>query len=145
MNLPQQQTFFDDVGEFHEKFGLPVSNGDLKTTRFWCLPMSDAEAKFRVQFLEEELQELRIALFKGDLPGQVDALADLVWVALGTAHYLGAPFNEAWAEVRRANMEKERKATDPDKPYRNIGTVIKPIGWRPPEIERILREHNARS
>lgn len=130
-------TFFDDVGEFHRKFRLPVTDVFVK-----CGEMTKSEEDFRLKFLDEEMEELRLAIVERNVAKQLDALVDIAWVAMGTAHYLGAPFNEAWAEVRRANMEKVRMNVDPDKPYRNIGAVVKPVGWRPPDIDGVIKKHN---
>jgi len=130
-------TFFDDVATFHEKFGLPVTDdGEV------CGAMSPEHERYRIGFLEEELQEFKDACRSGNLAEQVDALVDLAWVAMGTAHYLGAPFNEAWKEVVRANMAKTRVANDPNKPYRAPGAVVKPPGWQPPDIEGMIHRHN---
>jgi predicted HAD superfamily Cof-like phosphohydrolase len=134
----RQPTFFDDVGRFHRKFDLPVAG--LAT----CVPMTKENEAYRIRFLQEELDEFKDACAAGDLPEMVDALVDLAWVAMGTAHYLGAPFNEAWAEVVRANLEKIRVANDPNKPYRAPGAVVKPQGWAPPRIGEVIDEHNVR-
>lgn len=129
-------TFFDDVGAFHEKFGLPVAGGDI------CQPMGREDEDYRIKFLEEELSEFKLACRAGNVPDMLDALVDLAWVAMGTAHYLGAPFGEAWAEVARANMEKVRVENDPNKPYRRPGAVVKPPGWAPPDIAGVVARHN---
>lgn len=127
-------SMFRDVGVFHEKFGLPVA-GEFPPT------VLDPEAfMFRYQFLQEELHELLGAHRAGDLAGVADALADLVYVALGTAHFYGIPFDDVFAEVQRANMSKER-AADVSDPRSKRGSgldVVKPEGWTPPDIRAVL-------
>lgn len=127
---------YRDVAEFHRKFGLPTAGPGVvpKLT-------APSVSLFRTQFLEEELRELRTALDFDDLAGAADALVDLVYVALGTAHLLGLDFPAHWAEVQRANLAKER-ATSADDPRSKRGhhlDVVKPEGWLPPDHAAILR------
>lgn len=71
---------FQDVLEFHRKYGQPHG------TRPQLLTPQAFE--FRHKFLDEELQEFHEAKH---LVGQLDALMDLVYVAIGTALYVGCP------------------------------------------------------
>ena len=122
---------FDSVGRFHSKFGLPVATpGSVPRI------VDDSTFLFRYQFLQEELQELLRAHRAGDLAEVADALVDLVYVALGTAHMYGVPFDEVFAEVQRANMSKERASGDGDgRSKRGSGLdVVKPEGWTPPDV-----------
>lgn len=95
---------------------------------------------YRLKFLEEELDELRKAINERDLADVADALADIVWVALGTAHYFGLPFDHVWAEVRRANMDKVRvpRGNDPTQKNWRVDVITKPAGWQPPDITKVL-------
>ena len=101
---------FDDVGNFHEKFKLervpPVN--DYKTARPSPHHISRELQDFRLKFLHEELNELKDGYVEQDLAKIADALVDLVYVALGTAHLHGLPWPALWREVQRANMTKER-------------------------------------
>lgn len=147
-------TNFEDVGLFHEKFNLTHALIIVKP-----MLIHDELAQFRLRFLEEEMQELREGYATNDLAQIADALVDLVYVALGTAHLHGLPWNALWAEVQRANMTKER--CEINHPYEagfsgamcceqpehkhskrgNINDVIKPPGWRPPSIHNVLLAH----
>jgi predicted HAD superfamily Cof-like phosphohydrolase len=128
-------SFFQDVGDFHEKMGLPVTG---KTP---MRMLAHADFRFRTNFLFEELREFCEAYAENDLAKATDALVDLVYVAIGTAHLMGVPFDQAWAEVQRANMEKRRwREGDPIKP-RNLNVsleTVKPDGWKPPDIRAVL-------
>ena len=108
--------FFKDVGDFHAKFGLDHVMCNREETCASPGPdprqISAELREFRLIFLEEELNELRQAYADQDLPGIADALVDLVYVALGTAHLHGFPFDELWAVVQEANMAKERCLID---------------------------------
>jgi predicted HAD superfamily Cof-like phosphohydrolase len=109
---------------------------------------SDDIVRYRINFLKEELDELIEACEGGELAEAADALADLCWVALGTAHHFGLPFDKVWEEVRRSNMEKRRwHDGDPVKPrakhLSNMSPeIVKPKGWRPPDIDAVL-DHEA--
>jgi len=132
-------SYFEDVGSFHERFGLPVADAGTP-----CRPMGAEDEAYRINFISEEFEELKLACRAGDVSEMLDALVDLVYVALGTAHYMGAPFDKAWAEVQRANMAKVRVENDLNKPYRRPGAVVKPPGWEPPDVAGVITRHNAR-
>lgn len=155
------QSNFRDVGDFHAKFSLPTS-GD---TAPQGLP-ADVLA-FRVGFMIEELAEfcedtglgsvseelkkiiagLRSGRHKPsaggtDLVHALDALVDLNYVSLGTAHMMGLPFDAAWDEVQRANMAKERAsgAGDTRSTRGHSLDVVKPEGWAPPNHEPAITD-----
>lgn len=130
-------TNFEDVGAFHSKFGLHNVNDAGSGPTF---AMNSYELmEFRRKFLHEELEEFETGLEEGDIAQVADALVDLVYVALGTAHLLGLPWEELWADVQRANMSKERAAGDGSNSKRGSSfDVIKPEGWVPPKTVEIL-------
>ena len=129
-------TFHDDVGEFHEKFDLPRSEDGGQPTH-----LDRSALAFRVGFMLEELCEFNRAASQDDLAGMLDALVDLIYVASGTAHLMRLPLNEAWAEVHRANLAKER---GPTATRGHALDVRKPPGWVAPDLDRIIREHLTR-
>lgn len=116
-------SMFDDVAEFN-KVILGLEPGEPA--------MLDRDASLgRVAFMMEELVEYIQAYRDGDIVGTADALADLVYVALGTAYQMGLPFNDIWAAVHRANMDKK-----PGMTKRGLTRdAIKPVGWVGPESE----------
>lgn len=128
-------TNFSDVGKFHEKFGLDNTTFRDVGPREW-----DSELmNFRADFLKEELDEFTDAAADQDIAGVADALIDLVYVAMGTAHLLGLPWEALWTEVQRANMDKQRAAVDGSDSKRGSAfDVVKPEGWRSPDIAKIL-------
>lgn len=126
---------FDDVGDFHEKFGLPnvTHRGD------GVREVPDELLKFRIGFLEEELDEFKTAAAEGDLARMFDALIDLVYVAHGTAHIYGFPWHAGWAAVHRANMRKVRAKTDGSDSVRGSAyDVVKPADWASPDLNEVL-------
>ncbi|MCA1806347.1 MAG: nucleoside triphosphate pyrophosphohydrolase family protein [Actinobacteria bacterium] len=132
------QSNFDDVGDFHRKF-------ELSTFPDNCAPnlLNEDLFEFRLRFLEEELQEFKDGYKAGNLAEVADALIDLVYVAMGTAHFMGLPWQELWEEVQRANMTKERASSVESSKRHHHFDVIKPPGWTPPDIEGVLARWQA--
>lgn len=151
---------FDDVGNFHEKFDLPTSFDleDEPGPREYDRGLM----KFRARFLLEELQEFLEAagleigwnsvqqkftvLDWGPRPideaKMFDALLDLTYVAMGTAHMRGYPWQEGWRRVQEANMTKIRAQKDGSDSLRGSAfDVVKPEGFIPPDIEGLLRDY----
>lgn len=101
------------------------------------IPTGDVQ-NLRYNLMVEEFQEFVGAWCSSDLVGIADALADLIYVAIGCAGAYGIPLAKVFAEVHRSNLAK----LGPDgKPVvREDGKIIKPEGWQKPDIARILRE-----
>lgn len=123
---------FLDVGTFHRKFDLPHAHDGKPRL------ISVEEREFRLKFLFEEFEELVKAYEAEDLPAIADALIDLVYVALGTAHYHQLPWERLFAEVQRANLSKERAVHVGQSKRGSTLDVVKPEGWRPPNILEVL-------
>jgi len=116
-------SMFEDVGKFHRQ----VLN---QHDRAPCM-LDMATMRARMLFLNEEVNELREAALLDDIVGAADALADLVYVALGTAYLMGLPFDSIWAAVQKANMAKQ-----PGMTKRGMANdAVKPEGWVGPEAE----------
>lgn len=138
-----------DVEEFHEKFGL-LYDGKPRV-------LSGELGDFRAKFLAEELSEYtdsqmvaRILILepKPDcaelthhLELQLDALVDLVYVALGNAHLQGFDFREAWRRVHAANMAKVRATKPSDSKRGTTFDVVKPPGWEAPNHKDLVEDH----
>jgi predicted HAD superfamily Cof-like phosphohydrolase len=119
-----------DVYELHAKFGF------TRSVKPRNLPVDDMLGRYR--FLLEEVTEFKEAVEAGDMAKMFDALLDIVYVAKGTAIQLGFPWSDGWDEVQRANMAKE---VSPVKSNRGGHDLLKPPGWKPPDIEGILADH----
>ncbi len=122
-----ENKMFKDVQEMHKKFGLegPIAPNFL----------SEEEREFRIIAMEEELEEFIEA---ETLIDSIDALVDLAVFALGTAERMGFNWDAHWAEVMRANMQKEL-AGDASKSKRGFRRdLIKPEGWTPPRHYPII-------
>lgn len=124
-------TNFQDVVDFHSKFLVPHAG------RPSLLDPSTQE--FREKFLYEELREMGDSYVVGDLEGVADALVDLVYVALGTAHMMGLPWQQLWDSVQKANMTKRLAKPDgSDSKRKSPLDVVKPPGWVGPDHKEAL-------
>ena len=106
------------VYEFHRKFGATI--GQFPAIR---------DPILRARLLREECNETCAALVAGDLVETADGLADLVYVALGTAVACGIDLAPIFQEVHRSNMTK----TPNDK--RADGKITKGPDYSPPDIK----------
>ena len=88
--------------------------------------------KFRIAFLQEELDETRKAYMIEDAEEIVDGLIDLCVVAIGTLDAFGVDPYKAWDEVLKANMNKE-VGVKPTRPNPlGVPDLIKPDDWKAP-------------
>lgn len=125
------KTMLTDIRDFHVKFGLEYSGVPR------LLPQDLAD--FRIKFLNEEFQEYIKAVAENDLEGSLDALVDLVYIALGTAYLQGLPFKAGWDIVQNCNMTKVRAAADGANSKRGSKyDIVKPEGWQGPKYLGIL-------
>ena len=121
-----------DIDNFHKKYGFEKNE---KVD----IPDNSELINFRTAFLMEELAEYTNAITKKDTAGALDALVDIVYIALGTAWLFNLPFEKAWNEVQKANMSKIR-AKDKTGKRGTKFDVIKPKDWKAPNIGKIIDE-----
>ena len=114
-------SMFEDVLRFH----MEVLNQGPRAPQLPSRPL----ARARFLFMEEELLEFRDATANEDIVKAADALADLIYVALGTAYLMGLPFDDIWEAVQEANMRKVPGFTKRGMP----NDAMKPEGWVGPE------------
>ncbi len=88
---------------------------------------------YAVDHLYEEFEEFRLA---ETLEGQLDALVDLAYVALGRIVETGVSPTLAFDAVHEANMTK-LPGTCGHRPDVQLDAV-KPTGWQPPDFSRAL-------
>jgi len=135
-----------DIAEFHRKFGLEYKG------RPRVLP--EDLAAFRTLFIGEEFEEYRLATQAAtdaikngklsNLPAamekQLDAIVDLVYVVLGTAHLHGYDFDAAWKRVHTANMQKVRARKKSDSKRGSAKyDVVKPKDWQAPVLLDLVK------
>jgi Phosphoribosyl-ATP pyrophosphohydrolase len=116
-----------DIHEMHDKFGHrdAVKNMDPETLR--------AMLKFRIDFLQEELDETRKALNEDFDPEEIiDGCIDLCVVAIGTIDLFDVDVQEAWDRVHAANMSN-KAGIKPGRPNPlGLPDLMKPEGWVAP-------------
>lgn len=141
MNLEVNKSHWDnDIHTMHTKFKVREVIATLPRDKLLTF------LKFRLDFLQEELNEARSAFeaLEADTGGLqenakveyadeiVDAMIDLCVVAIGTLDAFQVDAHKAWTRVLNANMQKEPgiKASRPN-PL-GLPDLIKPEGWTAP-------------
>lgn len=127
MGGPSRSSLMDDIRQFHNKFGF----NSFDKPDF----LGEEETSFRLDFMDEELEELMTAYHDNDLEGMFDGMIDLVYVVLGTAHLMGLPFQEGWDRVHAANMTKVRGPSVRSGDF----DVIKPEGFVKPDLSDLVK------
>jgi predicted HAD superfamily Cof-like phosphohydrolase len=92
-----------------------------------------------VKLIQEEVSELQVAIDNNDLVEQLDALIDIMVVTVGAVQSLGADGEGAWKEVMSTNFAKIDSLTGRVR-KREDGKVLKPVGWRPPELSKYINK-----
>lgn len=126
-----------DREAFDLKFSLPTplvegtTSSEERPYYVPSRPLDRTQVKHLAKHLQEELKELQDAKKPED---QLDALVDLIYVAMGGITATGADFDEAWRRVQRANMAKVKATSAKQSKRGNPHDVIKPEGWEPPVL-----------
>lgn len=130
-------------GEFEKDIAAGAEDLSAWATTFEALwqesmtgscPQGDLRL-LRVHLMIEELAETMSGIASGDEVHALDGLADLMYVAVGTAVTMDLPLSEAFDEVHRSNMTKKRMKVD-DYRIRHKGDK-----WEPPNLERVMANH----
>lgn len=126
VNKMQQQ-----VLEFMKAMGQ-TTPGDI------CLP-DEKTVKLRIDLMKEELlgeDELVDSMWKGDIVGIADGIADLLYVVYGTAVAYGLDMELIFEEVHRSNMSK----LQPDGTVlrREDGKILKPDTYSRPNLRPLI-------
>jgi hypothetical protein len=124
-----------DIEKMHMKYGVD------KAVQTFDKSKLTAFLKFRINFLQEELDEMREALVSyesGKISGDtaaddtVDALIDLCVVAIGTLQSFNVDSRESWNRVLTANMNKEVGIKESRPNPLGLPDLVKPEGWVAP-------------
>ncbi len=87
----------------------------------------------RLGLIREEFEEYKKADFENNMPELADAMADMIYVIIGSALAHGIDLTPIWREVHRSNMAKLSGG------MREDGKVMKPVGWVGPEVAGCLK------
>jgi len=110
--------------------------------------LTDANFILSIKQLNEEISEFEQADEANDLPGQVDAMLDLVYFALGILYKMGLSpleINTLFTAVHEANMTKaigKKKGREVE----GATDAIKPVDFKDPKniIEGVINGRNNR-
>jgi len=111
-----------------ETFGQEVKNKPSFST--------DKINKLRYDLIEEELDELRVALENKDLLEVADALTDILYVAYGAGHAFGIDLDKCFEEVQNSNMSKLDENNKPI--YNESGKVMKGPKYFKPNLSKFV-------
>ncbi len=122
-------SYYTDVRAWHKGFEQPVEKhpvGSMVNSTRWR----------RLKLITEEYDEFVQALANEDKVETLDALADMVFVILGTAVEFGWDFDEAWSRVCESNWSK----LGPDgKPlFNKYGKIQKGPNFKAPDLEDLV-------
>jgi predicted HAD superfamily Cof-like phosphohydrolase len=133
------------VAEFNEKIlRIPPRWENNETVT----GLSDADFILSTKQLNEEVSEFEQADEANDIPGQVDAMLDLIYFALGILYKMGLSpleINTLFEAVHNANMTKaigKKKGREVD----GATDAVKPIDFKDPKniIEEVINGRNSR-
>ncbi len=124
------------VAQFHDTFGLPLRSSPTAA-------VGNDEVALRLALIEEEVGELRDAAAAGDLTAIADALADIVYIAYGSAHVYGIDLDAVLDEVHASNMTK--LGADGRPVRRSDGKILKGPGYRAPDVAAVLAGRGTRT
>jgi predicted HAD superfamily Cof-like phosphohydrolase len=146
------------VRQFHEAFDVRVNDGAPD------LALPDDRLRMRYRLVAEEFAELTGALLgpearavveqavasvmdrpldDADLVETADATGDLRYVLHGLEIECGIPGDEVFTEIHASNMAK--LGPDGVALRRADGKVLKPAGWRPPDVAGVLARARSRA
>ena len=100
--MDKKVPFVDEVEIFNSTFGKP---NNYEPT----VPADTKLTNFVVDFIKEETEELAEAIENGDIVEVLDAICDLLYVAVGNAAMVFGVKDkliDAYAEVQASNMSK---------------------------------------
>jgi hypothetical protein len=125
------KNWVEDIEKMQDKFGtldwvFDNKEDTEKLKRF---------LKFRIDFLQEELDETKTAYETMDGEEIVDGLIDLCVVAIGTLDAFGVDAYKAWDEVLKANMTKTVGVKEGRPNPLGLPDLMKPEGWKAPSHE----------
>lgn len=92
-----------------------------------------------LELIKEETTELTEAINNNDVVETLDALIDILVVTIGAIHSGGFDAEGAWKEVMNTNFAKVEHETGKVR-KREDGKVLKPLGWKAPELAQFLKK-----
>tara|TARA_B100001175_G_C19405142_1_gene588269 strand:- start:397 stop:738 length:342 start_codon:yes stop_codon:yes gene_type:complete len=112
-----------------ETFGQEVKN----KASFSSAQVND----LRYNLIEEELNELKVALKQKNLLEVADALTDILYVTYGAGHAFGIDLDKCFNEVQNSNMSKLDESGKPI--YNDMGKVMKGKNYFKPDLNKFIK------
>jgi len=122
-------TNFKKVGLFMKTFSQEVKNKPSFAT--------DKVNQLRYSLIEEELEELKLAISEKNLLEVADALTDILYVTYGAGHAFGIDLDKCFNEVQESNMSKLGEGGKPI--YNEMGKVMKGPKYYKPDLTKFLK------
>ena len=122
-------TNFQKVKTFMETFGQEVK---LKPSF-----SSNKINELRYNLINEELEELKLAMANKDILEVADALTDILYVTYGAGHAFGIDLDSCFEEVQNSNMSKLGKDGKPI--FNEAGKVMKGPNYYKPDLAKFVR------
>ena len=119
---------FEDVKIFMETFGQMVKTKP-------SFP-DDKTMQLRLALIQEELDELKVAMETKNLKEVADALTDILYVTYGAGYAYGINLDKCFKEVQRANMSK--LGNDGKPIYNENGKVMKGPNYSEPNLKKFI-------
>ena len=122
-------TNFEKVGIFMKTFGQELkTKSELSTEKI---------NKLRISLIEEELDELKLAIKENNIKEVADALTDILYVTYGAGHAFGINLDECFEEVQNSNMSKLDYNGKPI--YNDKGKVMKGPNYFRPNLSKFIK------
>ena len=157
--------FISEVEEFNNTMGKGWQNRTTPT-------INRADADFVINFIQEELDELKLAVEENDIVGVFDAILDITYVGLGNGALvfgLKDKIEAGYAEVQASNLSKvckteeeakqtvEVRSKEQGRPchyekvgdnwivYRDDKKIMKSLNYFPPNLNQFFTEDEINS
>jgi predicted HAD superfamily Cof-like phosphohydrolase len=114
------------IEEFHRAVGLEPGHA-----------LDGSKNLFRSKLHQEENRELLVELYAHNLAGIAKELADVLYIAYGTAYFLGIDIDAVLDAVHQSNMTKADPATGKFR-QDEFGKVMKGPNYAEPDIAAVL-------
>ena len=122
-------TNFEKVGIFMKTFGQEIkSKSELSNEKI---------NKLRINLIEEELEELKLAINQNNIKEVADALTDILYVTYGAGHAFGINLDDCFNEVQNSNLSK--LGSDGKPIYNEFGKVMKGPNYFKPDLMKFIK------
>ena len=113
---------------------MKTFNQDIKYTSSLS---TDKINSLRISLINEELEELKLAISEKNLTEVADALTDILYVTYGAGHAFGINLDKCFEEVQKSNMSKLGKDGKPI--YNEFGKVMKGPDYFKPDLSKFIK------